>query len=171
MWLAAILSSKQLVQSWAWLVGELPSPDPCVYVCSAVYLSSCERWLGAHNRHAWAGQHKIVFVNYRLKLPRSLTRCCLRESNCFARCSLWGSAPVMYTKNSIKRCYSSPADRAFDGLLPSSTRSNIASLKLLHRYCAFALSKFTSDCVFFPLIHVSALLLCIWFTSERRKES
>lgn len=67
----------------------------------------------------------------------------------------------MYTKNSIKGLHSPTADRAFDALLPSSARRNIPSLKLLHRYRARALSEFTSDCIFFFLIHVSAPLLCI----------
>lgn len=57
---------------------------------------------------------------------------------------------MMYTKNSIKRLHSLAVDRAFDGLLPSSARSNIPSLKLLHRYRACALTEFTSDCIFFP---------------------
>lgn len=56
---------------------------------------------------------------------------------------------MMYTKNSIKRLHSPAVDRAFDGLLPSSARNNIPSLKLLHRYRACALSEFTSDCILF----------------------
>lgn len=80
---------------------------------------------------------------------------------------------MMYTKNSIKRLYSPAADRAFDGLLPSSMRSNIPSLKLLHRHRPCALSEFTSDCLGgFFLMHASALLLCIWFIpAGKRKET
>lgn len=93
-------------------------------------------------------------------------RCCLRESNCIAHC------PVMYTKNSIKRLHSPAVDRAFDGLLPSSVHSNIPSLKLLQRYRTCALSEFTSDCIFFFLIHVSApsLVYLIYFNGEKKGE-
>lgn len=148
----------------------------CVCLCArtTVYLSSCERWLGTHNRHALAGQHKIAVVNYRPKLPQSLRVTAVwHRWIVLLTVPFWGSAPVMYTKNSIKRLYSPAADRAFDGLLPSSMRSNIPSLKLLHTHRPCALSEFTSDClgVFF-LMHASALLLCIWFIpAGKRKET
>lgn len=79
---------------------------------------------------------------------------------------------MMYTKNSIKRLHSPAVDRAFDGLLPSSARSNIPSLKLLHRYCACALSEFTSDCIFFfSIARVrSSLVYLIYFNQEKKGE-
>lgn len=85
--------------------------------------------------------------------------CWLGELNCFSH------SPVMFTKNSIKRLHSPTVDRACNGLLPSA----IPSLKLLQRYCACIESEFTSERFFFFLIHVSALLFCIWFISGGKK--
>lgn len=52
----------------------------CVCVRTAVYLSSCERWLGTHNRHARSAQHQIAVVNYRPKLPQSLRVAAVSQS-------------------------------------------------------------------------------------------
>ena len=141
--------------------------------CAAVYLSSCERWLETHNRHAQAGQHMIAIVNYRAKLPQSLGVTAVWQSRIvLLNVPFRGSAPVKCTNNRIKRLRSPAGDKTFDGLLPSSMHSNIPLLKLLHRYSHCALSEFTSDCIFFfSYTHIhSSLVHLIYFNWKKKGE-
>lgn len=79
---------------------------------------------------------------------------------------------MMYTKNSIKRLHSLTVDRAFDGLLPSSARSNIPSLRLLYRYRPCALRGNLQVIVFFSpnACVLSSLVYLIYFNREKKGE-